>query len=111
MRKIHSIWAALVLAAFALTMVSCDDFCNWDGYDEYDGDYDSDMSRVICGTWEGDFDGVERLRTLAYQDLDKALLLGVETTVQEMVDRKLPIHTKTLLAQQWLREHGVTTED
>ena len=58
-----------------------------------------------------DFDGVERLRALAYQDLDKALLLGVETTVQEMVDRKLPIHTKTLLAQQWLRQHGVTTED
>ena len=57
------------------------------------------------------FDGVERLRALAYQDLDKALLLGVETTVQEMVDRKLPIHTKTLLAQQWLRQHGVTTED
>ena len=57
-----------------------------------------------------DFDGVERLRRLAYKDLDKALLLGVETTVQEMRDRQLPVHSNTLQAQAWLREHGVTTE-
>ena len=57
-----------------------------------------------------DFDGVERLRRLAYADLDKALLLGVETTVQEMRDRQLPVHSNTLQAQAWLREHGVTTE-
>lgn len=58
-----------------------------------------------------DFDGVERLRALAYQDLDKALLLGVETTIQEMEERRLPIHRKTLLARDWLRQHGVTTEE
>ena len=52
------------------------------------------------------FDGVERLRELAYQDLDKALLLGVETTVQEMRDRQLPVHKNTLQAYAWLREHG-----
>ena len=57
-----------------------------------------------------DFDGVERLRELAYSDLDRALLLGVETTVQEMRDRDLPVHKNTLQAQAWLREHGVTTE-
>ena len=57
-----------------------------------------------------DFDGVERLRRLAYEDLDKALLLGVETTVQEMRDRQLPVHSNTLQARAWLREHGVTTE-
>lgn len=57
-----------------------------------------------------DFDGVERLRRLAYEDLDKALLLGVETTVQEMRDRQLPVHANTLQALAWLREHGVTTE-
>ena len=56
------------------------------------------------------FDGVERLRELAYQDLDRALLLGVETTVQEMEDRRLPVHPNTLQARAWLREHGVTTE-
>ncbi len=56
------------------------------------------------------FDGVERLRELAYSDLDKALLLGVETTIQEMKDRSLPVHTSTLRARAWLRGHGVTTE-
>lgn len=57
-----------------------------------------------------DFEGVERLRELAYRDLDQALLLGVETTIEEMVERKLPIHKKTLMAQQWLRQQGVTVE-
>ena len=57
-----------------------------------------------------DFEGVERLRALAYRDLDKALLLGVETTIQEMEERGLPIHSRTLEAQTWLRQHGVTTE-
>ena len=57
-----------------------------------------------------DFDGVERLRKLAYSDLDRALLLGVETTVQEMKERDLPVHKNPLQAQAWLREHGVTTE-
>ena len=52
----------------------------------------------------------ERLRQLAYSDLDAALLLGVETTIQEMKDRRLPVHQSTLRAQAWLREHGVTTE-
>lgn len=56
------------------------------------------------------FDGVERLRELAYSDLDKALLLGVETTIQEMKDRDLPVHKSTLRAREWLQEHGVTTE-
>lgn len=58
-----------------------------------------------------DFEGVERLRELAYSDLDRALLLGVEMTIQEMHERGLPIHPNTLQAQAWLREHGVTTED
>ena len=58
-----------------------------------------------------DFDGVERLRELAYRDLDRALLLGVEMTIQEMEERGVPIHTNTLQAQAWLRGHGVTTED
>ena len=57
-----------------------------------------------------DFEGVERLRELAYSDLDKALLLGVEMTIQEMKDRQLPVHNNTIQAQAWLREHGVTTE-
>ena len=55
-----------------------------------------------------DFEGVEELRRLAYEDLDKALLLGVEMTIDEMNERKVPIHTNTLSAQKWLLDHGVT---
>ena len=57
-----------------------------------------------------DFDGVERLRELAYRNLDSALLLGVETTIQEMEERQLPIHRNTILAREWLLDQGVTTE-
>ncbi len=58
-----------------------------------------------------DFAGVERLRALSYKDLDKALLLGVETTIQEMEERGLPIHKRTLMARDWLLAAGVTIED
>lgn len=58
-----------------------------------------------------DFEGVDRLRRLSYEDLDKALLLGVETTIQEMQERRQPIHQKTIEARQWLRSHGVTIEE
>lgn len=58
-----------------------------------------------------DFDGVERLRKLAYTDLDQTLLLGVESTIREMEERGVPVHQNTLKARQWLREHGVTLEE
>ena len=58
-----------------------------------------------------DFEGVERLRKLAYEDLDKALLLGVEMTIQEMEEKKRVIHPKTIQARDYLREQGITTED
>ena len=51
------------------------------------------------------------IRDRSYEDLDKALLLGVETTIQEMEERRQPIHQKTIEARQWLRSHGVTTEE
>ena len=57
-----------------------------------------------------DFEGVEELRRLAYEDLDKALLLGVEMTVEEMKERHQPVHKNTLAARDWLRDHGVTLE-
>ena len=57
-----------------------------------------------------DFEGVEELRILAYEDLDKALLMGVEMTIEEMKERNQPVHRRTLEARSWLRDHGVTTE-
>ena len=55
-----------------------------------------------------DFDGVERLRALAETDLDGAVLLGLEMSVQEMKERGNPLHFRTAEALEWLkgqREH------
>ena len=57
------------------------------------------------------FEGVELMRHLAYTDLDKAMLLGVNMTVEDMQERGVPIHKNTLGAHDWLVEHGVSLED
>ncbi len=49
-----------------------------------------------------DFAGVEKLRELAYADLDAAVLLGAEMSVEEMEQRGNPIHPNTLAARDWL---------
>ena len=49
-----------------------------------------------------DFPGVERLRRLAYEDLDAAVLLGCEMSIQEMAERCLPVHPNTVKARDWL---------
>ena len=55
-----------------------------------------------------DFEGVEEMRRLAYTDLDKAMLTGIEMTIEDMKERGNPIHHNTQEAQAWLRAHGVT---
>ena len=50
-----------------------------------------------------DFDGVERLRELAYVDLDAAVLLGTEMTVEEMRGYGSPVHPNTLAARDFLK--------
>lgn len=52
-----------------------------------------------------DFDGVEPLRRLAYEDLDGALLMGMDMTIEEMLQRGVPVHKNTLAARNWLREN------
>ena len=49
-----------------------------------------------------DFEGVEPLRALAYEDIDKALLMGMEMTIEEMNQRGNPIHKNTQAARDWL---------
>lgn len=49
-----------------------------------------------------DFEGVEKLRELAYVDLDAAVLLGTEMSVEEMAQLGSPIHPNTLAARDWL---------
>lgn len=50
-----------------------------------------------------DFEGVESLRHLAYTDLDGAVLLGCELSIQDMEERHQPVHYNTLEARDWLR--------
>ena len=57
-----------------------------------------------------DFPGVERLRELAYTDLDQAVLAGCEMSIQEMKDRNLPVHPNTLRARDWLRKESTGKE-
>jgi nicotinate-nucleotide adenylyltransferase len=51
-----------------------------------------------------DFPGVEKLRELVYQDLDAAVLLGLEMSVEEMEEMGNPVHFRTLEARDWLRQ-------
>lgn len=50
-----------------------------------------------------DFEGVEELRRLAYTDLDAAVLMGCEMSIEEMKERGNPLHHHTLEASQWLK--------
>ncbi len=50
-----------------------------------------------------DFPGVEKLRTVCYEDLDRGLLLGLEMTVEEMNALGNPVHHATLEARDALK--------
>ena len=50
-----------------------------------------------------DFPGVDKLRKVCYEDLDKGLLLGLEMTVEEMTAMGNPVHCATLEARNWLK--------
>lgn len=51
-----------------------------------------------------DFPGVEELRKRAECDLDSAVLLGFEMSIQEMKDRGMPIHHNTVEARDFLQQ-------
>lgn len=50
-----------------------------------------------------DFPGVERLRELAYTDLDAAVALGCEMSIREMEEKGREVHPNTSLALESLR--------
>lgn len=50
-----------------------------------------------------DFPGVERLRELAYQDLDAAVALGCEMSIQEMKEKGREVHPNTQAALDSLK--------
>ena len=51
-----------------------------------------------------DFDGVEELRKLALEDLDRAVLLGFEMSIQEMREQGNEIHPRTVEGRDELRK-------
>ena len=51
-----------------------------------------------------DFPGVEKLRTLAYEDLDRAMLLGFEMSLEDIRSRGNEAHPSTLEALAYYRE-------
>lgn len=51
-----------------------------------------------------DFPGVEKLRALAYVDLDAAVALGCEMSIEEMNEKGRPVHPNTIAALKSLRK-------
>ena len=50
------------------------------------------------------FEGVEPLRKLAYEDLDRAMLLGLEMSLGVLHKYDEPIHENTVLAKEWFEK-------
>lgn len=48
------------------------------------------------------FEGVEKLRDLAYKDLDEALLLSLSQTINYVIQRNQPLHLDTVKARNFL---------
>jgi len=54
-----------------------------------------------------DFPGVEQLRHLAYTDIDKALKLGLEMTLNMLQEQEREISPESRQALQWLQDRGI----
>ena len=50
-----------------------------------------------------DFPGVDELRNVCYEDLDKGLLKGLEMTIEEMTAMGNPVHHATIEARDALK--------
>ena len=48
-----------------------------------------------------DFDGVEPLRKLCYEDIDAAMALGLKMSIEDLEERGVPIHERTLEAYKY----------
>lgn len=45
------------------------------------------------------FDGVSKLRKLAYEDINEAIILGIDQTIEDLIKRGLIIHPYTINAR------------
>ena len=51
------------------------------------------------------FEGVEEMRRLCYEDLDKGLLYALQMSVDELNHRGVPLHPNTRGALEWAKAH------
>lgn len=56
-----------------------------------------------------DFDGVERLRRLAYEDIDKAMELGLFMSLEDIRSYGVEPYVDTVKAYEWYKEKNVNT--
>ena len=52
-----------------------------------------------------EFEGVERLRSLAYSDLDLTIIEGLKMSIDDMRSRGITPHLRTEEAMNWLKSH------
>lgn len=56
---------------------------------------------------EREYDGVEDLRKLAFEDLDKALLKAFDNTIKYVISIRKMIHPRTIEARNHLLKNGI----
>ena len=53
-----------------------------------------------------DFEGLSELRGLAYENIDKAMALGLRMSLEDMRERGIVPHQRTAAALSWLENKG-----
>ena len=57
------------------------------------------------------FDGVDVLRAVVYDDLDRGMALGLKMSIEELQERGSPVHHATQEAYDYFRELLGDTDD
>ena len=53
-----------------------------------------------------DFKGIENIRSVAYEDLDRAILLALDSTIGFLLKKQSLLHLNTVLARNYLLKKG-----
>ncbi len=48
------------------------------------------------------FQGIEEVRKMAYEDLDKSIIMAMDKTINFLIDNQILIHTRTVEARNYL---------
>ncbi len=96
-------------AAIAKYEFGCDDEVYWAIYWHTTGKEDMSLLEKVIYMADyieptRDFEGVDELRRLAFSDLDRALELGFQMSIDDMVRRDIRPHERTLGALEWIKK-------